>query len=87
MMTKCCQKTGKTPITLKWVDVNKGYEANKRYRSRLVVREIKINGHRILPDHELFSSMPPPEAAKTLASMLATKLQSNQNDAVEVEAV
>ena len=55
----CWDETGKNPITLKWVDVNKGDEENKRYRSRLVVREIKKKGQRVLPDHQLFSSMPP----------------------------
>ena len=56
---QCWDRTGKGPITLKWVDTNKGDDINEKYRSRLVVREIKKNGKRALPDHELFSSMPP----------------------------
>ena len=43
-----------------------------RYRSRLVVREIKHQGHRVLPDHMLFSSMPPLEAVKVLCSLFVT---------------
>ena len=32
--------TGKPPITVKWVDVDKGDDENPNYRSRLVAREI-----------------------------------------------
>ena len=39
--TECYQKTGKAPIKVKWVDINKGDEINKEYRSRLGAKEIK----------------------------------------------
>ena len=35
------QKMGKAPISVKWVDVNKGDSENPNYRSRLVAREIR----------------------------------------------
>ena len=35
------EKMGKAPITVKWVDVNKGDDAEPNYRSRLVAREIR----------------------------------------------
>ena len=35
------QVTGHPPISVKWVDVNKGDEANPNYRSRLVARQLK----------------------------------------------
>ena len=38
------QNTGKAPITVKWVDVNKGDDLNPNYRSRLVAREIRLPG-------------------------------------------
>ena len=38
------QKAGKLPITVKWVDVNKGDDLNPNYRSRLVAREIRRPG-------------------------------------------
>ena len=37
----CYRITGKPPIGIRWVDVNKGDEVNPNYRSRLVVKEIK----------------------------------------------
>ena len=38
---KARQLTGRPPITVKWVDVNKGDEGDPNYRSRLVARQIK----------------------------------------------
>ena len=35
-LSECHQNTGKSPIKVKWVDINKGDEINKEYRSRLV---------------------------------------------------
>ena len=52
--------TGHGPISLKWVDRNKGDNERPNYRSRLVAREIqrsaKIDN---LPEHESFSAMSP----------------------------
>ena len=39
--------TGKAPITLKWVDRNKGDWERPNYRSRLVVREVKNKGQMV----------------------------------------
>ena len=33
-------KTGKAPITVRWIDINKGDQTNANYRSRFVAREI-----------------------------------------------
>ena len=56
----CFQETNQPPITLKWVDRNKGDHINEVYRSRLVVREIKSKGRAaLIPEHALFSAMPP----------------------------
>ena len=59
------ERTGKAPITLKWIDRNKGDTVKPNYRSRLVVRENKKQ-HGSLPGHMLFTNMPPLEAAKIL---------------------
>ena len=32
-------ETGKAPIAVRWVDINKGDTANPNYRSRLVAKE------------------------------------------------
>ena len=37
-ISECWAITGKAPITLKWIDRNKGDSTKKNYRSRLVVR-------------------------------------------------
>ena len=74
-LDECWEVTGKTPITLKWIDRNKGDSLHPNYRSRLVVREVKKQ-HGALPAHMLFSNMPPVEAAKILCSLLASKRTS-----------
>ena len=38
---ECWKETGKAPIRVRWIDINKGDENNKEYRSRLVAQEIK----------------------------------------------
>ena len=69
----CYAETGRPPITLKWVDRNKGDSVHENYRSRLVVREVKSKGDAaMLPEYSLFSSMPPLEALKLMCSLLAT---------------
>ena len=71
--TVCWQETGRAPITLKWIDRNKGDNIHENYRSRLVVREVKSQGQAaMLPEHALFSSMPPLEAVKLLCSLMTT---------------
>ena len=37
---ECRRVTGKGPIGVRWVDVNKEDEVNPKYRSRLVAKEI-----------------------------------------------
>ena len=37
---ECYSKTGKAPIGVKWVDINKGDAVHPEYRSRLVAQEI-----------------------------------------------
>ena len=40
-LSECHQNAGKSPIKVKWVDINKGDEISKEYRSRLVAKETK----------------------------------------------
>ena len=74
---ECWQRTGKGPITLKWIDRNKGDREHPNYRSRIVVREVKKQ-HAALPGHMLFSNMPPLEAVKILCSELATRKKNKK---------
>ena len=54
---------GMKPIPLRWVDINKGSETSKEYRSRLVVMETKRRST-IAPEDKgaVFSATPPLEA-------------------------
>ena len=52
--------TGKRPISVKWVDVNKGDDLSPNYRSRLVARDIRLPG-----EEAIFAPTPPLEALRT----------------------
>ena len=65
---ECMERTGKKPIGVRWVDINKGDEVNPEYRSRLVAKEIKINKR-----DDLFAATPPIEALKMLLSAAVTE--------------
>ncbi len=59
----CFDKTGKRPIKVRWVIVNKGDNENPEYRARLVAKEIKMD-QRL----GLFAATPPLQAKKFLFS-------------------
>ena len=54
---ECMRNTAKTPIRNRWLDVNKGDETNPKYRSRLVVQEMKQDKR-----EDLCAATPPLEA-------------------------
>ena len=58
-LQECYDNTGKSPIGIRWVDINKGDSKSPDYRSRLVAKEINT-GRR----DDLFAAMPPLEAIK-----------------------
>ena len=64
----CGNATGKAPIDVRWVDINKGDDADPAYRSRLVAKEIK-NDKR----DEVFAATPPLEAVLLLLPEMATR--------------
>ena len=47
------EKIGKAPMRVRWLDINKGDEKNKNYRSRLVAQEIKRDNR-----EDLFAATP-----------------------------
>ena len=51
------QKTGRPPITVKWIDVNKGDDEHPNYRSRLVAPDIRLPGE-IFSSHQHLPSRP-----------------------------
>ena len=67
-ITQCWERTGKAPIPVRWIDINKGDEVNPEYRSRLVAKEIKMDNR-----EDLFAATPPLEAKKALISLAMTE--------------
>ena len=62
-------RTGKKPITVRWIDVNKGDDEDDNYRSRLVAREIRKHG-----ESPIFAPTPPLESLRTIVSLAATNM-------------
>ena len=67
------QKTGKDPITVKWIDTNKGDDENPNYRSRLVAREIRRAG-----EDPIFAPTPPLESLRSILSFAATDFEGRE---------
>ena len=59
---------GKPPITVKWIDVNKGDDECPNYRSRLVAREVRKPW-----EASIFAPTPPLEALRSVISLAATE--------------
>lgn len=64
---ECWRRSGKKPVGVKFVDVNKGDDEKPVYRSRLVAREFKEGAA------TWFAATPPLEAIKVLLSMAAVE--------------
>ena len=60
-------ETGKAPIAVRWVDINKGDTANPLYRSRLVAKEFNTG---VCP--ELYAATPPSECLRLMLSLAAS---------------
>ena len=65
------KRTGRPPISVRWVDVNKGDELNPRYRSRLVARQLKATDK---SGTCYFAPTPPLEALRTVLSFAASTI-------------
>ena len=61
--------SGRAPITVRWVDVNKGDDDCPDIRSRLVARQIRGAN-----EDPMFAPTPPLEALRSITSMAATHL-------------
>ena len=68
-------KTGRPPISVRWVDVNKGDDVNPNYRSRLVARELKAMDK---SNNSYFAPAPPLEAFRTVLSSAMTRIGKHQ---------
>ena len=63
------KRTGKNPISVRWVETNKGDDINPNVRSRLVAREIRMNG-----EDAIFAPTPPLESLRMVLSYAATNI-------------
>ena len=61
------KETGKAPIAVRWVDINKGDSKSPLYRSRLVAKEFNTG---VCP--ELYAATPPSECLRLMLSLLAS---------------
>lgn len=64
---ECYNRTGKGPITVRWIYINKGDRQSLNDRSMLVAREMNTYKR-----DDLFAATPPFEALKLILSMAAT---------------
>jgi hypothetical protein len=69
-VSECKEKTGKAPVSVRWVDTNKGGLKEFLIRSRLVARDFK-GGDKDRDD--LFAETPPLEAIRIIFSRAATR--------------
>ena len=65
--------SGRPPMTVRWVDVNKGDDQHPDMRSRLVARQIR-GAH----GDPMFAPTPPLEALRTVVSYAATDIEGEQ---------
>lgn len=74
---------GARPVSLRWVDTDKGDASRPNYRSRLCVREIKkaMRKSDVPPASDLFSGMPPLESVKMLLSLFVAHNQEETKGA------
>ena len=68
-------KSGRPPISVRWVDVNKGDDLVPNYRSRLVARQMKALDS---SGQSFFAPAPPLEALRTVLSLAATAIGSRR---------
>ena len=66
-LQECWEVTGKAPIAVRWVDINKGDSESPNYRSRLVAKEFNTG---VCP--ELYAATPPSECLRLMLSLLAS---------------
>jgi len=66
------QKTGRAPISVRWVITNKGDDGEPNYRARLVARQIRHAGV-----ESIFAPTPPLEGVRLVLSLAATLLDGD----------
>ena len=69
---ECWQKTGKAPISIRWVDTDKGIDGQIDVRSRLVARDFKGKRGKDKEDC-IFALIPPLKGLRMLCSKAAAR--------------
>ena len=69
-VAEALQRTGRRPISVRWVEVNKGDSENPKIRSRLVAREIRGPGQ-----EACFAPTPPFESLRMVLSCAVSDIQ------------
>ena len=64
---ECKRITGKPPVGVRWIDINKGDDTLPNYRSRLVAKEFRVD---VQPEY--FAATPPVECMRLLLSRAAS---------------
>ncbi len=70
-------ETRRPPVSVRWVDVNKGDEMTPNYRSRLVARQMKVMDQ---SGQSFFAPAPPLEALRTVLSLAMTAIGDHKPD-------
>ena len=78
-ISQCIARTGRRPIGVRWIDINKGDQYNVNIRSRLVAKE--FNNKKC---DDLFAGTPPVEAMRAIVSMAASGTTPKTLIAVDV---
>ena len=69
-VAEALQRTGRRPISVRWVEVNKGDSENPKIRSRLVAREIRGPGQ-----EACFAPTPPLESLRMVLSCAVSDIR------------
>ncbi len=69
-------RTGKEPVTFKWIDTDRGEGSKVKIRSRLVARDLRTIGDKDRED--LFVATPPLELLRALLSKAATRTRDSE---------
>ena len=69
---ECWKKTGKAPVSVRWVDTDKGVDGQVDIRSRLVARDFKGKGGGKEKEDSIYASTPPLEGLRMLCSKAAS---------------
>ena len=72
-VSEALRRQGKPPITVRWVETNKGDDANPKIRSRLVAREIRLKG-----EEAIFALTPPLESLRMVLSHATTTAEREE---------